>query len=182
MIVFFCHFFFASNIFHSQIGVQFECWWKQKWKWYFSLVRSWAYLGWLWPNIMAKWHIKVGYIFFRILQNFFFQRSQIPTGKNYPMKSLMPFAFFVIFPVCAQYAKYSYHENYLTNQEYGVAKCEDLVMPLIIGGSKADRTEFPHMAAIGYGTFSKLTYLCGGTLISDKFVLSAAHCEKDHSR
>lgn len=85
--------------------------------------------------------------------------------------------------MCARYAKYSYHENsILTNEEYGVAKCEQLVIPLIIGGSKADRTEFPHMAAIGFGSLTKLTYLCGGTLISDKFVMSAAHCEKDHSR
>lgn len=34
------------------------------------------------------------------------------------------------------------HEN------HGVARCDPIVMPLIVGGTKADRTEFPHMVII----------------------------------
>lgn len=67
---------------------------------------------------------------------------------------------------CTQYAKFEYASSaFLSNDGNGIAQCEELVMPLIIGGSKADRTEFPHMAAIGFGSNSKLAYLCGGSLI-----------------
>ncbi|KAL9896117.1 CLIP domain-containing serine protease 2-like [Glossina fuscipes] len=49
-------------------------------------------------------------------------------------------------------------------------------VPLIVGGLKAKPKEFPFMALLYYKNEDKFTQLCGGTLISNKYVLTAAHC------
>lgn len=47
---------------------------------------------------------------------------------------------------------------------------------LIVGGVNASKGEFPHMAALGYGFGNSVSFKCGGSLISERYVLSAAHC------
>lgn len=47
---------------------------------------------------------------------------------------------------------------------------------MVVGGIKTEAKEFPHMALLGFGPEDNISWRCGGTLISDKFVMTAAHC------
>lgn len=56
-------------------------------------------------------------------------------------------------------------------------KCNYAKVELIVGGETTETGEFPHMAAIGFLSSSgNYEFQCGGSLISDKFVLTAGHC------
>ncbi|CAO1392324.1 unnamed protein product [Diamesa tonsa] len=57
-----------------------------------------------------------------------------------------------------------------------VSNCGHISHELIVGGVPAGEKEFPHMALIGYGEGRFEDYKCGGSLVSEQWVLSAAHC------
>lgn len=85
---------------------------------------------------------------------------------------------------CEEYKKLTYetvHFGGLTldesAQELKVSQC-DLTIGLIVGGVEAKVKEFPHMAAIAYQQPNGgLRFGCGASLISERFLLSAAHCK-----
>ncbi|CAG9818511.1 unnamed protein product [Phaedon cochleariae] len=60
--------------------------------------------------------------------------------------------------------------------EQHVDRLEEEVEETVTGGIDANEKEFPHMAALAFNTSGYITHDCGGTLISDRFVLTAAHC------
>ncbi|XP_044765999.1 serine protease snake-like [Coccinella septempunctata] len=57
-----------------------------------------------------------------------------------------------------------------------VEKCNNNGVPLIVGGEPARPGEFPFMAALGFYVDNAIDWRCGGTLISERFVVTAAHC------
>lgn len=58
-----------------------------------------------------------------------------------------------------------------------------MITARIFDGSTAEPGEFPWMVALGYlSSRYKVSFSCGGSLISDIFVLTAAHCVKDINR
>ncbi|XP_055634923.1 CLIP domain-containing serine protease B4-like [Toxorhynchites rutilus septentrionalis] len=46
----------------------------------------------------------------------------------------------------------------------------------IFGGKETEPDEFPWTALLVYTTKGRRSYLCGGALVSDRYVLTAAHC------
>ena len=57
-----------------------------------------------------------------------------------------------------------------------VSTCASTAVPLVVGGELAKAREFPHMALLGYEIGGEIKYECGGSLISDEYILTAAHC------
>ncbi|XP_077300248.1 phenoloxidase-activating factor 3-like [Arctopsyche grandis] len=54
----------------------------------------------------------------------------------------------------------------------------DSGLNIIAYGKNAEIGQFPWMTVLGYNVNGTIHYFCGGTLISDKYILTAAHCTK----
>ena len=48
----------------------------------------------------------------------------------------------------------------------------------IVGGTEAPIGEYPWLALLGYtkGRSGPIRFLCGGSLIGDRYVITASHC------
>ncbi|KAK7794494.1 hypothetical protein R5R35_004713 [Gryllus longicercus] len=81
--------------------------------------------------------------------------------------------------MCTKYAEavYVYITSFqIPKQTEKRDTCAIKGIPFIVNGEAADPDEFPHMALLGYGDEKAPTWGCGGSLISERFVLTAAHC------
>lgn len=71
--------------------------------------------------------------------------------------------------------------DYPKSIKFKEALCEDKISisPIVLnlrGGEIVDIGEFPFYASLGYKVNDKIEYLCGGSLIADDIVITAAHC------
>lgn len=67
-------------------------------------------------------------------------------------------------------------EEYVREKEGGDLEEELQEVSRIVGGHKTEEGEWPWLAAIGTKARGPQ---CGGSLIADRWVLTAAHCFKD---
>ncbi|XP_044740803.1 venom protease-like [Chrysoperla carnea] len=60
------------------------------------------------------------------------------------------------------------------------SQAKDAELPRIVGGFDVNAGQFPWVVALGYSeSRSEPNWLCGGTIITQRHILSAAHCIRD---
>lgn len=86
--------------------------------------------------------------------------------------------FRIILKECQEYKDILKVPHTFGQSPYSSPRCAHSSPPaFIVGGRDAHEFEFPHAVGLGYGTDpNRLEYSCGATLISDQYLLTAAHC------
>jgi hypothetical protein len=72
-------------------------------------------------------------------------------------------------------------QRYSTNEICGMRQVE-IAAPLIVNGDTTERGEWPWLTAVYQRKTGALEFICGSSLISDRLVVTAAHCVTDSNR
>ena len=67
-------------------------------------------------------------------------------------------------------------QNSLSKGECGLRLTDERV----VGGEVARLGEFPYVALLGYLIGNEIFYLCGGSILNSKYILTAAHCHSSN--
>ena len=78
--------------------------------------------------------------------------------------------------ICCPEKPYAFTSSKFHNMMCENVEPEIKVIPNIVGGKLAEHGEFPHQVVLGYLINEKIEFNCGGSLVANDLVLTAAHC------